>query len=83
MTPMLAMKASPSFFGTSSPFRARRGQSVPARMKHMAAQAYAITLKMPDGEKTIDVMGEHFTLFYRVFLLQGFSSAPSKNTCQC
>ena len=59
MSPMLAIKASPTFLGNSSPFRARRGQPVPARMRHMAAQAYAITLKMPDGEKTIDVDGEH------------------------
>ncbi|CAK0779911.1 hypothetical protein CVIRNUC_004886 [Coccomyxa viridis] len=62
MAPMLAMKASPSFLGNSSPFRARRGHSVPARMRHMAAQAYAITLKMPDGEKTIDVMDDMYIL---------------------
>ena len=37
----------------------------------MAAQAYAITLKMPDGEKTIDVMGEHSRPFYRFYHAAG------------
>lgn len=68
---MLAMKTSPSFLGNSSPFRARRGHSVPARMRHMAAQAYAITLKMPDGEKTIDVMGEHSRPFHGFYHTAG------------
>ena len=47
----------------------------------MAAQAYAITLKMPDGEKTIDVNGEHSKRLYSSITLHGFRFALSSNNC--